>query len=106
MIAMEGQFRSWGRSLIDSSDVRVLFACGRGLWVVYGMLQKDIIISAACCTHLLEATADSRVRAPAGVVPAVRWNDRMSALGHERTFHTLIVHVCFSAGIRPRDAIG
>ena len=30
MIAMEGQFRSWGRFLIDSSDVCVLFACGRG----------------------------------------------------------------------------
>ena len=30
----------------------------------------------------------------------------MSALGHERTFHTLIRHVRFSAGTRPGDAIG
>jgi hypothetical protein len=35
----------------------VLFACGRGLWVVYGVPQKDIIIilangvslAPACC---------------------------------------------------------
>jgi hypothetical protein len=31
---------------------------------------------------------------------------RVSALGHKRTFHTLIRHVRFSAGTRPRDAIG
>ena len=30
----------------------------------------------------------------------------MSALGHERTFHTLIRHVSFSTGTRTRDAIG
>jgi hypothetical protein len=29
-----------------------------------------------------------------------------SALGHERTFHTLIRHVRFSAGTRSRGAIG
>ena len=68
----------------------MLFACGRGLSVVYGVPQKDIIIilansvslAPACCTHVLEATANSRVSAPAGVAPAVRWNDRMSDLGH------------------------
>jgi hypothetical protein len=31
---------------------------------------------------------------------------RTSALGHERAFHTLIRHVRFSAGTRPRDAFG
>jgi hypothetical protein len=29
----------------------------------------------------------------------------MSALGHQRTFHTLIRHVRFSAETRHRDAI-
>jgi hypothetical protein len=30
----------------------------------------------------------------------------ISGMGHERTFHTLIRHVRFSTGTRPRDAIG
>ena len=45
------------------------------------------------------ATLGLRVECPPSALP-------MSAKGHERTFHTLIRHVRFSAGIRPRDAIG
>ena len=45
----------------------------------------------------------------AGTKLTTRWvvaTSCMSALGHQRTFHALIRHVRFSAGTRPRNAIG
>jgi hypothetical protein len=41
-----------------------------------------------------------------GQLIKVERSKAMSAVGHERTFHTLIRHVHFSAGTRPRDALG
>ena len=38
--------KAWTISETDDISLKtlLLFACGLGLWVVYGMLQKDIII--------------------------------------------------------------
>ena len=68
--------KAWTTGQTDDISLKMLllFACGRGLSVVYGVPQKDIIIilansvslAPACCTHVLEATADSLLSAPAG----------------------------------------
>jgi MtN3 and saliva related transmembrane protein len=66
--------KAWTTGETDDISLKtlLLFACGLGLWVVYGVLREDIVIilangiSAACWALVLEVAADSLLSAPAG----------------------------------------